>query len=204
MLLWAVRYDAAYEEGGHDYPVGHGARTEQRNFEAGLTCWRVDASMWHSLVSHRFALDHAGEAYDLLASATPSLGHLSLQYPNAQVGAEAPRALANGAIARWRARTGKGERGLLGRRQLPGRVLMPAFKAAGAQLQTVVSAGGASAAHFGRKYGVHARVNGRRGGTGLPDGGYRGRRHTPTICTPGRCSLCFGPASTCSAKSHYA
>ena len=41
----------------------------------------------------------------------------------------------------------------LGAGNYAGRVLMPAFKSAGAKLKTVVSGGGVSAVHFGRKHG---------------------------------------------------
>src|SRR5207302_6497252 len=41
----------------------------------------------------------------------------------------------------------------LGAGNYAGRVLMPAFRKAGATLHTVVSAGGVSAAHYGRKFG---------------------------------------------------
>src|SRR5690606_31894139 len=50
--------------------------------------------------------------------------------------------------------------GFIGAGNYAGRVLMPAFKAAGARLHTVVSRGGVSASHFGRKYGfAHAATD---------------------------------------------
>lgn len=43
--------------------------------------------------------------------------------------------------------------GFMGAGNYAGRVLIPAFKEAGASLRTVVSGGGVSAVHFGKKYG---------------------------------------------------
>ena len=74
------RYDPAYEEGGQDYPVGFVRWTEQRNFEAVLDMLASGALDVTPLISHRFKLDDAEEAYELLSSGEPSLGIL-LQYP---------------------------------------------------------------------------------------------------------------------------
>src|SRR5450756_150603 len=68
------RYDTAYEEKGHDYPVGFVRWTEQRNFEAVLDMLadgRLDVA---PLVSHRFAIEEAEAAYALISSNAPSLG----------------------------------------------------------------------------------------------------------------------------------
>ena len=149
------RYDPAYEEEGHDYPAGFVRWTEQRNFEAALDLMAAGALNVAPLISHRFALDAAPDAYALLSSGEPSLGIL-LQYPGADaLGNEAPpaRPIALGAAA---ASPGKASVVFLGAGNYAGRVLIPAFKAGGAHLQTVVSAGGVSAVHFGRKYGFAA------------------------------------------------
>ncbi|WP_339831365.1 bi-domain-containing oxidoreductase [uncultured Parvibaculum sp.] len=149
------RYDPAYEEGGQDYPVGFVRWTEQRNFEAALDMMAAGTLDVAPLISHRFPLAAAPEAYALLSSGAPSLGIL-LQYPGADAAErEAPpaRQVALGPRA---AAPGKAGVGFLGAGNYAGRVLIPAFKAAGASLQTVVSAGGVSAVHFGRKYGFAA------------------------------------------------
>ena len=146
------RYDAEYEEGGHDYPVGFVRWTEQRNFEAVLdlmAAGRIDVA---PLVTHRYALERAGEAYDLLASGAPSLG-IVLQYPPQPADVESapePRTVALRPVA---APSGKASVAFLGAGNYAGRVLIPAFRDAGAELRTVVSAGGASAVHFGKKFG---------------------------------------------------
>lgn len=74
------RYDPEYEDKGHDYPVGFVRWTEQRNMEAVLDMMASGALDVASLISHRFALDDALEAYELLSSDEPSMGIL-LEYP---------------------------------------------------------------------------------------------------------------------------
>lgn len=147
------RYDPAYEEGGQDYPVGFVRWTEQRNFEAVLylmAAGRIDCA---ALVSHCFELEQAADAYALLAGGEASLGIL-LRYGSAaetRLAQSLPLFAAAPAIA---ARDGEQVAvSVLGAGNYASRVLIPAFKAAGAQLHTLVSEAGVSAAHHGRKFG---------------------------------------------------
>ena len=145
------RYDPAYEDGGHDYPIGFVRWTEQRNFEAVLDMLASGALDVAPLVSHRFALEQAQDAYALLSSGEPSLGIL-LAYSQEDAARLQERtvALAPPADA---AVAAQGKVAFIGAGNYAGRVLIPAFKAAGAQLQSVASGGGVSAVHFGRKFG---------------------------------------------------
>ena len=148
------RYDPAYEQGGHDYPLGFVRWTEQRNFEAVLDLLageRLDVS---SLVSHRFGVERAEAAYDLLASDQPSLGIL-LEY--AEPPAAAPRSVEAETPAR-RVGLGPAPRGravvaFVGTGSYAARTLIPAFAAAGAGLHTALSQLGVSALHQARKFG---------------------------------------------------
>ena len=70
------RYDPAYEQQGHDYPIAFVRWTEQRNFQAVLHALSVGAIRTEKLISHRFAIEQATAAYDLLSSPEPSLGIL--------------------------------------------------------------------------------------------------------------------------------
>ena len=74
------RYDLAYEQQGHDYPIGFVRWTEQRNFQAVLHALATGALVTEPLMSHRFPIEQAATAYELLSSPAPSLGIL-LQYP---------------------------------------------------------------------------------------------------------------------------
>lgn len=144
------RYDAAYEEGGQDYPVGFVRWTEQRNFEAVLDMMAAGTLDVEPLISHRFVIEDGADAMALLSSGAPSMGIL-LTYPQADLEDQPARRVS---LGRGDERsTGGGVVGFLGAGNYAGRVLIPAFKAAGARLHTVVSGGGVSAVHFGRKFG---------------------------------------------------
>ena len=144
------RYDPAYEEGGQDYPVGFVRWTEQRNFEAVLDLLASGALNTAPLVSHRFALDDALDAYALLSGDVPSLG-IVLNYP--QTGGDAMPTVRSVRLSPGPATAGTGTVAFIGAGNYAGRVLIPAFKAAGAQLHTVVSSGGVSATHHGKRHG---------------------------------------------------
>src|SRR6202040_3811130 len=67
------RYDPAYEEKGQDYPVGFVRWTEQRNFEAVLDLMAAGRLRVEPLVTHRFGIDEAANAYDVLGGAEKSI-----------------------------------------------------------------------------------------------------------------------------------
>lgn len=143
------RYDPNYEEGGQDYPIGFVRWTEQRNFEAVLDLMATGALDVAPLITHRFAIEDGEKAMTLLASSEPSLGIL-LSYPQLEaLDAQAVRRVNLGAAPA----KGNGVVGFLGAGNYAGRVLIPAFRSAGATLHTVVSGGGVSAVHFGKKFG---------------------------------------------------
>jgi polar amino acid transport system substrate-binding protein len=60
------RYDPAYEERGLDYPLAHVRWTENRNLRAFLELLRDRKVATEPLVTHRFPLDRAAEAYEAL------------------------------------------------------------------------------------------------------------------------------------------
>jgi predicted dehydrogenase/threonine dehydrogenase-like Zn-dependent dehydrogenase len=150
------RYDPGYEEKGNDYPIGFVRWTEQRNLEAVLDMMADGRLDVKPLVSHRFSLADAEQAYALVGGSAPSLGIL-LQYPvranqsdallrRTTVPLAAP---ANGGAPLDRTATVA----VIGSGNYATAVLIPAFKTAGATLKTVASSGGVSGLHAGRKYG---------------------------------------------------
>jgi predicted dehydrogenase len=75
------RWDPNYEEKGIDYPLGLVRWTAQRNMEAVLDLIAAGKLPVEKLTSHRFPIDRAAEAYDLItAQKEPFLGVL-LEYP---------------------------------------------------------------------------------------------------------------------------
>lgn len=144
------RYDPAYEAGGRDYPIGFVRWTEQRNFEAVLDLMASGAIDVAPLISHRFDLAEADQAFGLLTSGETSLGIL-LRY-RAQHGDDLARRTVPIGQAQP-AEPAAASVTFLGAGLYAGRILMPAFKAAGARLHRAVSGGGFSAVHLARKHG---------------------------------------------------
>jgi polar amino acid transport system substrate-binding protein len=60
------RYDPQYEEHGIDYPIGYVRWTEKRNMEAFLSLAAQGKVKPVALTTHRFAIEHADEAYDVI------------------------------------------------------------------------------------------------------------------------------------------
>jgi predicted dehydrogenase/threonine dehydrogenase-like Zn-dependent dehydrogenase len=149
------RHDPSYEDGGHDYPVGFVRWTEQRNFEAVLDMMADGRLDVRPLITHRFGIASAGDAYALISGEAPSLGVL-LEFPHAaESAAPASRLVSvrHGAGAgggRPRAVTGVG---FIGAGNYATAVLIPAFRDAGAHLVAVASQGGVTGLHAARTFG---------------------------------------------------
>ena len=62
------RGDPAYEEKGNDYPIGQARWTAQRNMQAVLETMAAGKLPVEKLTSHRFAIENAGQAYELITS----------------------------------------------------------------------------------------------------------------------------------------
>jgi predicted dehydrogenase/threonine dehydrogenase-like Zn-dependent dehydrogenase len=147
------RYDPNYEEKGQDYPVGFVRWTEQRNFEAVLDMMAYGRMDVKPLISHRFPIDKAEMAYELVGGSGPSLG-IVLEYPGVEITQEA-RTVNLGSALSPISCSGSGESGVsfIGSGNYATAVLIPAFKAAGASLRSVASSAGVSGMHAGRKFG---------------------------------------------------
>jgi len=76
------RYDASYEEGGQDYPLGYVRWTEGRNFEAVVDLLASGKVKITPMITHRFPIEKAAEAYEIITGKKkePFLGVL-LTYP---------------------------------------------------------------------------------------------------------------------------
>ena len=141
------RYDTEYEDKGNDYPVGFVRWTEQRNFEAVLDLMSSGALDMKPLISHRFEIDDAIDAYKCLDDRS-SLGILLNYSSNADdlltkklvSIREQQNYTAQDAVC-----------GFIGGGNYASRVLIPAFKDAGAKLDTLLTSGGVSAVHHGKK-----------------------------------------------------
>ncbi len=151
------RYDPAYEQQGNDYPYGLVRWTEQRNFEAILRLMKDGLLMVDDLVSHRFDIDDAPAAYDLLANESP-LG-IILQFPGD--GSVQPVEKQDRLVElRPRAiQASPGTIGMIGSGNYASQILIPAFKAAGAGLGMLASEGGVSSVHNAKKFGFDSATS---------------------------------------------
>lgn len=149
------RYDANYEDKGQDYPVGYVRWTEQRNFEAVLDMMADGRLDVKPLISHRFPLDETDAAYSIVGGREPSLGIL-LEYPSRNEKSDA-------FIRKTSVRLDSGKIvagvkrpvsvAFIGSGNYATAVLIPAFKGAGAHLNSVASSSGVSGVHAAKKYG---------------------------------------------------
>lgn len=151
------RYDAAYEQKGRDYPIGYVRWTETRNMEAFvqfLAEKKVDVG---ALITHRFAIERAQNAYDLITgkSGEPFLG-VVIQYAS---GGDAPTLTVVPQRAAFESRPetipgGGVSVGLLGAGIFATGTLIPALKASSSTtLIGVCAANGSHAQHAERKFG---------------------------------------------------
>ncbi|MDG5899112.1 dehydrogenase [Shewanella xiamenensis] len=143
------RYDPAYEEQGHDYPKAFVRWTEQRNFVAILDMMSSGLVDVKPLISHKIAFENAIEAYDILTNDKTALGIL-LQYGSDVVSRHTdsvvlsakPSFLQNAPVV-----------GFVGAGNYASRMLIPAFKSAGAQLHSIATSGGINGVVHGEKAG---------------------------------------------------
>ena len=144
------RYDPQYEERGLDYPYAHVRWTEGRNLEAFLALVARGAVDVRPLVTHEFAIEEAGAAYDLVTGEKrESFLGIALRYDG---DARAP--LSPKEPARAKGRSGGVRLGVIGAGQFGTAVLLPALKAAaGARLTAVATGSGSTADAVRRTFG---------------------------------------------------
>lgn len=145
------RYDPSYEDAGRDYPFGFVRWTEQRNFAAVLDLLADGRLDVKPLIGHRFAFAQAPDAYALLSNDKGALGIL-LEYPDAPAQSLRARSVTLPGRAHVADPT-KPVCGFIGAGNYASRVLIPAFKAAGARFKTIVTSGGVSGVIHGRGAG---------------------------------------------------
>ena len=150
------RYDPAYEQQGHDYPIGFVRWTEQRNFKAVLHALATGTLRTEPLISHRFAIEQAADAYELLSSQEPSLGIL-LQYPGT---ADPQKRAIQLPAASESLAPSQPLLSVIGAGNYASRILIPAFANAGAHFHTLAASSGIGPVHLGRKFGFrHASTD---------------------------------------------
>jgi predicted dehydrogenase/threonine dehydrogenase-like Zn-dependent dehydrogenase len=146
------RYDPGYEEAGLDYPIGYVRWTEGRNLQAFVDLLGGDKVDVTALISHRFPIEKATQAYDLIQSKQPFLG-VVINYPGTRENlADAKRlqfAKAGAPLEKGNTRLG-----VLGAGNFARYTLLPALKnLRGLDLVGIASASGRQAADLGKRFG---------------------------------------------------
>jgi len=148
------RYDPEYEERGHDYPFAYVRWTEGRNLEAFFDLvaeGRVDVAR---LISHRFPIDRGEEAYKLISGEInePYLG-IVLEYdPDREIATAVHRATQT-------KRSSSVAIGMIGAGDYARAMLLPHFKANGAEFISIASAAGLTALNVGRQFSFGSIVS---------------------------------------------
>jgi predicted dehydrogenase/threonine dehydrogenase-like Zn-dependent dehydrogenase len=146
------RYDPNYEEKGQDYPIGFVRWTEQRNFEAVLDMMAYGSMDVKPLISHRFPIEEAERAYEIVGESEPFLGIL-LEYPGINLTNKARTVVLGSPLSSSLSPSNrKCSVSLIGSGNYATSVLIPAFKATGVRLRIVASSAGVSGVHAGRKF----------------------------------------------------
>jgi predicted dehydrogenase/threonine dehydrogenase-like Zn-dependent dehydrogenase len=146
------RYDESYEQGGHDYPLGYVRWTEGRNFEAVLGAIASGGLDVGSLISHRFKLDDALKAYEVIEHDPSALG-VVLQYPEQADCSHVVTIFQGHATAAHEAVVG-----IIGAGNFSKAILLPALARTKARLAYIADLNGAAAKHAAVKCGAEKAV----------------------------------------------
>lgn len=145
------RYDPAYEERGRDYPIGYVRWTEGRNFEAVVALMATGRLDVLPLISHRFPIEQAVQAYQLITGkrGEPFLGVL-LTYSQDDIILQ--RLVINPAVQSVTAV--RGGLGVLGAGNYASAVFLPAVqRVGGLERVMIASASGVTARHAMQRFG---------------------------------------------------
>jgi predicted dehydrogenase len=148
------RYDSAFEQKGRDYPIGYVRWTETRNMESFLNLVSSANLSLAPLITHRFPIEEAQKAYDLITGKTgdPFLGVL-ITYQQTD---EPPtiRVVVDNERNPSRIATTKLRIGLLGAGSFATSTLLPAIKkVSSVNLRGVCTATGSHSRFAAEKFG---------------------------------------------------
>ena len=145
------RYDTAYEQHGHDYPLGYVRWTQQRNFQAVLQALASGSLRTDALISHRFPIDEASAAYAWLTGSEPCLGIL-LQYPGSGDPSQRTIQLPVSPASASTVPVAAPLLSVIGAGNYASRILIPAFSRAGARFHTLTASSGLGPSQLGPRH----------------------------------------------------
>jgi predicted dehydrogenase/threonine dehydrogenase-like Zn-dependent dehydrogenase len=153
------RYDPEYEEKGHDYPVGYVRWTEKRNLETFLHLLAQGKVRVRPLITHRFPVEQAGDAYRMMMEGSELPLGVLLRYPGAEASSEANLSpiltrSSRVIVGKGSAKTSGVAIGLIGAGNFAQDVLIPALRASKlARLRAVATASGLTARSAAERFG---------------------------------------------------
>jgi len=155
------RYDPSYEAWGVDYPAGQVRWTEGRNFEAVLDLLASGRLQVSDLVTHRFDIDDASAAYELIEKRAEPYLAVQITYPTSPT-ADAPVLIQQRASSRDSQPAGSLPGvGWIGAGTFSTGTLLPAFRRAGfRRLVSVTSASGITARRMAERHNFEKAVSG--------------------------------------------
>lgn len=140
----AGRYDAEYEDKGHDYPIAYVRWTEKRNFETILSALASGGLNVKPLITEEVDLEHYLDIYGDMRkkSAIASI----IKFPEQAPVLQHTIKLESQSFA-----AGKGQIGIIGAGNYTSSMVVPCLSKAGAKIKYIASAGGLNAKILAKK-----------------------------------------------------
>lgn len=148
------RYDNNYEEEGQDYPIGYVRWTEGRNLEAFIDLLAGKRINVKPLITHRYSINQAENAYDLITGKTgePYMG-VVVTYPH-KIPLPKTRKIYSPAQSTPNFQADRLSLGVIGSGNYANAVFLPMIKKnGGVALAGIASANGVNAQHSASRYG---------------------------------------------------
>lgn len=144
------RYDDEYEIEGIDYPLPYVRWTEKRNFEAVLNLMSEGLINTKDLITDIFSIENAKTAYNLISSGNPLGILISYTHSNELFAKEKATTIVKS--KNKRSPKSYSQIAFIGVGNYATRMLIPKFKKLKVNFNTIISKGGVSAAHYGKKF----------------------------------------------------
>jgi predicted dehydrogenase/threonine dehydrogenase-like Zn-dependent dehydrogenase len=141
------RYDADYEQAGHDYPLPFVRWTENRNFQTILQLLGSGQLQVEPLITEVVPLADYQQIYGAMAG-SKSIASI-LKYPEITADLGTSVQLREPVLG-----TSGGVVGIIGAGNFAGSTLVPALQKAGAELHSIASANGLSGTLLAKKHGI--------------------------------------------------
>ncbi len=153
------RYDPNYEEHGHDYPPAYVRWTQQRNIQSVLDLMHRGQLNVQPLISHRFSIDNAVDAYEMINTGSQPFLGVVIQYPKVSASdidatIQGPRSIS---LRARPSEPGKIRCGVLGAGNFARMVMLPAIDKSELFAPAVICSGkGVTAHHAGTTSGFES------------------------------------------------